>query len=686
MPRVPLLDGKYRIERVVGEGATGVVFEAVHVVLQRRCAVKLLRTVHSLSPDALVRFHREAEALGRLRHPNIVEVSDFGVDQDTGQPYLVMEYLDGITLGEWCRERRVPLEEALPILGSIARAIDYAHAQGILHRDLKPGNVVLCQTPQGRVAKVLDFGLARRLAAPAPQVGGMTHATDIDSAATTGLASRRGASDDAQLTEPGALMGTPYYVSPEAIRGEVATPASDVYSFGILTYELLTGRPPFEGTAGEVLGAHLCAPPSLPEGLPAGVGTALRGALEKDPLRRPRSACQFVAAIQKAAYRAWRTAQMPWRLGLAALVAVLLFAAGLLVHHTPLATSLENWCGDLRFALTTSRPPDTRILLLSVDDSGPQADGVPLADRADEFGSELGRVFDAGARGVAIDLLLPARWAQSKRFSELVVRHSQALTLAAFSPDESRVIGLDCLSPLTLASLSPTEAASLFGFVNVDEDPDGVTRWGRMAYTDRTERQRSSWAGRVARDFVAPPARLATETRFRIDFTADWRGFERLSWHEVSNALDHSQQLFRDRLVLVGGDYAGSGDDYHRVAARRGSEHAVSGLMLQALMVHTILNGFPVREPSAIPTLAGCAGAVWLCLGFLLCSHRRAAPLLAFVGSSVLYLATVFLAFSTLGRLLPVATPLALWLAGLGIGLVLRARLPKLPDAGRLLP
>ena len=156
-----LLDGKYLIEGSLGQGGMGFVYRARHIELKRLFALKLLQPHKAQRPEYLARFHLEAEALGRLNHPNIVQVTDFGVDSRWG-PYLVMECIEGSSLSESIRDKgMLPLHEALPILGSIARALDYAHDSGILHRDLKPSNVLLFTNSAGhRDAKIVDFGIA----------------------------------------------------------------------------------------------------------------------------------------------------------------------------------------------------------------------------------------------------------------------------------------------------------------------------------------------------------------------------------------------------------------------------------------------------------------------------------------------------------------------------------------------
>src|SRR3982751_1748791 len=198
-----VLDGKYRLDDRLGEGATGVVYRATHLGLKRVFALKLLKPGTALAPSSVSRFQREAEALGRLRHPHIVDVPDSGIDPGTGAPYLVMELLDGVSLAELCRTAGpLPLERALPILDAVAAAVDAAHEQGLLHRDLKPGNVLLCGGDgEAPAVKVLDFGLAEIAGAPLPVPGPSS-----------------GAGADGRLTATGDLLGTPLYVAPEGDR------------------------------------------------------------------------------------------------------------------------------------------------------------------------------------------------------------------------------------------------------------------------------------------------------------------------------------------------------------------------------------------------------------------------------------------------------------------------------------
>jgi CHASE2 domain-containing sensor protein/tRNA A-37 threonylcarbamoyl transferase component Bud32 len=665
-----VLDGKYRLEERLGEGATGVVYRALHLGLKKTFAVKVLKT-GARDPLSLARFQREAEALGQLRHPHVVEVTDFGIDDAAGGvPYLVMELLDGITLADVCRKQGpLLLERALPLLEAVAAAVDTAHAQGILHRDLKPGNVLLCRTGEGEpLVKVLDFGLAET-GTLFPRARG-----DLE-------AGEEGSRED--LTATGALLGTPLYVAPELIQQHGASRASDLYSFGVVAYEVLAGKPPFQGSTAEVLAGHLEEepPPPAPSGVPLSeeVWQALREPLQKDPALRPASAGDVVRRVRRAAERAalaqWRTAEVPRRTRLSILLAAAVLLAGYLLPW-PVLPAIERRMHDLRLRTAPLRPPDQRILLLTIDEKRQ----LSLVDRADEIGDTLDRVFAAGARSVAIDLLLHAKWSDSPAFSDLVLRHSETLTLAAFSEPDGRVTGTECVAGLTAAALGPDRTANLFGFVNLDEDRDGVVRKGRLGYRDRSGRVRPSWATKAAAAFRAgtiPPNEAANA--FWIDSRIDWPRYQRISWRDLPAVLDRNPELFRDRLVLVGAGFRGSGDDYHRVPHRSRKTAVVSGLTLQALLVDTIAAGLPVREPERAPVLAVVTLLTGLAMVGILCL-RRPGPLMTFLAvAAVLYLAASFPAFWWAGQMLP-TSPLLLVLLGLSLALIVRRMLPPAPE------
>jgi CHASE2 domain-containing sensor protein len=661
-----IIGGKYLLEERLGEGALGIVHRAIHLGLERSFAIKLLKAAGAPSPEALARFRREALALGRLRHPHIVEVTDSGVDEAAGVPYLVMELLEGVPLADVCRDQGpLPLAQALPLLEQIADAIDAAHGAGILHRDLKPGNVFVCagDSLSPRV-KVLDFGLAELL--------------DETSAPPGRPREREGSGPG--LTTTGALPGTPLYAAPEVIRHGEASPASDVYSFAVIAYELLGGKSPFQGTVAEVLTGHLEAePPPLP--LPPEVWRALREGLRKDPARRPSTAGEVVRRLREGvalAERArWRAAEIPRRAWMAALLTAALLAVGFVLPWPPLP-GIERRIGDLRVRASPARAPDPRILLVTLDEPSSNDNPVSLADRADEIGRTLSRILDAGARGVAIDVLLHAKWSASPGFSDLLLQHSGDLTLAAFSEPDGTLVGTDCVDGLTAAALGPHRTSDMFGFVNLDEDRDGAVRRGRLWFRDVSGHERPSWAARAARG-LRPELESGTPRVFWIDTRIDWPRYERISWREIPAALDRHPELFRDRLVLVGAELRGSGDDYHRIPQRSG-KRAVSGLTLQALMVDTIGAGLPIREPGRMLILAASALLAFLAMAGVLCA-RRTGPIAAWLGlGAALYVALSFPVLWWTGLMLPVTAPLLLVLLGFLATLVLRRLLPSPPE------
>ncbi|MDB4980715.1 MAG: serine/threonine protein kinase with repeat [Myxococcales bacterium] len=225
-PRVGMtLGGRYHIERLCGEGAMGRVYEARHVDIGRRLAVKVLHSTYLSSPELVERFRREARAASKVGHPNIVDVTDSGTTSD-GAFYFVMEFLDGVDLEQLiARDGRLPVERALRIAGQIARAVQAAHAGEIIHRDLKPANVMLVsRKDEEDFVKVLDFGISRNM--------------DLEQ---SGEGHKRG------LTRPDVAVGTPVYMSPEQAAGVRADALTDVYAVGGLLYEMLTATPPCEG-------------------------------------------------------------------------------------------------------------------------------------------------------------------------------------------------------------------------------------------------------------------------------------------------------------------------------------------------------------------------------------------------------------------------------------------------------
>ena len=321
----------------------------------------------------------------------------------------------------------------------------------------------------------------------------------------------------------------------------------------------------------------------------------------RQPAARPATALAAVAQLREATLaakqRLWRRAEIPRRLGAASGIAVVLALLSPLLWQSAPLRRLEEQTVDARFALAARRPPGPDVILLMLDDASLGADATPLAQRADQFGADLQRVFMVGAQAVALDFLLPEAWSNSVPFSQLVLRHADRLTLAAFSTASGEVIGPECISGVTTVALGPERASALFGFVNLDQDDDGVSRRARLAYRDREGVARPSFAARAASTARAdqqPGGSAAVPEGFWIDHTIDADRFDRVSWKDLDATLRTRPELFRNRLVLVGGDFSGSGDD-----ARIPNRGAIAGVVLHAMTVETIFSRFPVRGTGA---------------------------------------------------------------------------------------
>ena len=321
-----ILDGKYQIEQLLGQGGMGAVYRATHLGTKRTVAVKVIHPQLSTHDQFVARFRREAEAAGRLRHPNVVDVTDFGFAQTKDGPvaYLVMEYLDGCTLAEIVAEEgALQIRWVIDILEQVCAAVEEAHRAGIIHRDLKPDNIWL--EPNGRggyTVKVLDFGLVKLgkveaatddtdyVSSSPIEAATLIHPTREDHA--TLIQTKRTSKDSsslealltpvADLTQVGSVMGTPFYMSPEQCRGEHLDTRSDIYSLGVVAYRLLTGETPFKGSPEEVIELHKTAVPDpireRSRKVPRKMARIVMSALSKDPAERPQSAAGFASAIR----------------------------------------------------------------------------------------------------------------------------------------------------------------------------------------------------------------------------------------------------------------------------------------------------------------------------------------------------------------------------------------------------
>ena len=390
------LDGKYQMTRELGRGGMGTVYLATHLGTERPVAVKIIAPQYMQRTEFVERFRREARAAGRLRHPNVVNVTDFGFAEtrDGQVAYLVMEYLDGCTLGEILdEEKNLPVGWTLDILEQVCSAVHEAHGQGIIHRDLKPDNIWLEPNQRGGyTVKVLDFGIAKleehdvhsrngeplevyRSATPtldssanttfggdvrdgtnvdggidtrisdAPTLAGTAeHQTLVSEAGTvlldpiksesetaifddgdissefqdtigTKIISDNGetvtehgttnrslydSSNSAELTRVGAVLGTPLYMSPEQCRGEHLDPRSDIYSLGVIAYQMLSGKPPFEGDFKDVMESHKSVEPEPLQAkkVRKKLRRAIHSALSKQPEQRPQTAEGFASELR----------------------------------------------------------------------------------------------------------------------------------------------------------------------------------------------------------------------------------------------------------------------------------------------------------------------------------------------------------------------------------------------------
>lgn len=339
-----VLNGRFKIVRFAGAGGMGEVYEAEDLELGGRVALKTLLPALAADPQFLARFRREVQLARQVTHPNICRI--FDVANDQGLVYLTMEFLEGETLSAHLRRNgKLPAQEALPLARNLVDGLTALHQHGIVHRDFKPGNVILAQGSQGARAVISDFGLAR-VTTPAP-------------AETT-------------LSQQGHLMGTPDYMAPEQLRGEPASPASDVYALGLVLYEMVTGRKPHTGGGLEQAMHRLTEQPTPPRQhapeLPPRWDAALLRCLQRDPAQRP-SPAEVWAEIQAGVAPGGRWPSRRMWLSAAAgifLVSVAAFVAGSRVGNRGEDAAQRVAVLPLRLL---SEEPELRVFALGLMDT-----------------------------------------------------------------------------------------------------------------------------------------------------------------------------------------------------------------------------------------------------------------------------------------------------------------------------
>src|SRR6266516_260630 len=257
MPSLPLLAGRYRLESQIAAGGVGEVWRGEDTLLTRPVAIKLLRAEYAAQPETLVRFRAEARHAGALSHPAICRVFDYGDPVPPNPAFLVMELVDGPSLAAILIIGPLGAAQTMDVVAQVASGLQAAHASALVHRDIKPANLLISRDGQ---VKITDFGIAH-VAGSVP------------------------------VTQTGIVMGTPAYLAPERVRGASATPATDLYSLGVVAYECLAGTAPFTGKPLEVAAAHRDLPlPPFPHAVPAEVAQLVAELTAKDPAARPASA------------------------------------------------------------------------------------------------------------------------------------------------------------------------------------------------------------------------------------------------------------------------------------------------------------------------------------------------------------------------------------------------------------
>src|SRR5215831_13863117 len=274
-----VLADRYKVLRKLGEGGMGEVYEAQHVYIEKRFALKLLRKEIMTNKEAVTRFYQEARAASAIGHENIVEIDDFGHLPD-GRAYLAMEFLEGQSLADAAREQ-IAIARSVEITCQVCRGLAAAHAKGIIHRDMKPENVFLVRRAAREVAKILDFGIAK-------------------------VSGADGSGQSPSLTRTGTIFGTPHYMSPEQALGKPLDHRTDIYSVGVIMYEIFAGMVPFRGESFmAILTQHITAAPLPPRDvapdrdIPPELEHVILRAMAKEPGERFSTMSQMLGELER---------------------------------------------------------------------------------------------------------------------------------------------------------------------------------------------------------------------------------------------------------------------------------------------------------------------------------------------------------------------------------------------------
>jgi serine/threonine protein kinase len=355
------LDGRYRLDSRLGAGGVGAVYRATQLNLGRSVAIKIL--LEGLHPSFRARFEREARALAGLRHPNIVAVSDFGVEKSDVEgkeqqtPFIVMELIEGETLHYRLAQGPLPAEKVMIVARELLRALSFVHDQGLVHRDLKPGNVLIEKLPHDEErVRLLDFGLAKAM--------------------------EQGTGEN--VTRAGDVLGTPAYMAPEQVGGDKVDVRTDLYAFGVMLFQMLTGHVPFEGTPIDMLRSHIIAPPpALHDKRPAinakpELEAVIAKALAKKREARFQTAAEFLRALE--------AIETPW-----------------LKESDPSTTEPKTTLQNTELADSSELP--TKLHAPQSSGTPSQQTGGPDSDRARKVRSRrLGTIVGATIAAVALSL------------------------------------------------------------------------------------------------------------------------------------------------------------------------------------------------------------------------------------------------------------------------------------------